>query len=502
MSEQSKFENEWKNAFEGAEMTPPVGVWSNVRAEVASDEAQKQSKRALYWRWMAAASVTVLLAASTIGYYYYQGMIDDYQLLAQQEQLLLQEIKLMEEDECEKEATKAMIAQQATLAMSAERASEIAVNADGEITSDTNEENITLSQPAQLANANQSENSASSKVTDNVNSPIKQDKEKSLSESYGIASNNDIKSIDEKGEVVGATLTTEQISLLERLESGLLAEITTSIQPQKVPDLMEIIKMQNGSKENFRGMWAGLSVGGGSYESNINRGGNSEAFALTDAMIEGITSDGQSLQLKAQDVNQANAETPAFSYAISADFGKQIGRRTYLQGGVEYSRYSSGATSNVVTSDANNESQAFLRYNNSASLDEGVLTTTDSYQLTNNFEYVAVPLKLGYKLLDRKIGISLSSGIATNFFLKNTLKDKSGVSEKVEVTNGQSSPYKPLNFNGLFGAEISYQWNEHYQLALVPDYRFSLDGVTKSDAYIQSNPTAFFLGFRFKYILK
>jgi hypothetical protein len=267
--------------------------------------------------------------------------------------------------------------------------------------------------------------------------------------------------------------------------------------------MMEIIKMQQGVQDDARGMWAGLSVGGGSFDSNI--GGEVESvnsLAFSGDLIEGVTADGQPVLLNASDVNQATVETPAFSYAISADFGKKIGRKTFVQGGLEYNRYSSGATSNVSTNDANNASQAFLRYENSAALTKGSLTATESYELTNNFQYVAIPLKFGYQVLNKKIGIALSSGVSTNFFLKNTLKDESGARNDVEVTNGESSPYKPLNFNGLLGAEISYQWNEHYQLAIVPDYRISLDGVTKPDAFIQSRPTTFFLGFRFKYILK
>ena len=156
----------------------------------------------------------------------------------------------------------------------------------------------------------------------------------------------------------------------------------------------------------------------------------------------------------------------------------------------------------MIINDANSNEQSFLRFENTSALNRGTLNSTDTYELANNFEYVAIPLKLGYQLINRKVGVSLSSGISTNFFLKNTLKDKSGTRNDVEVTNGVSSPYKSLNFNGLLGAEISYQWNEHYQLAIVPDYRLSLGGVTKTDAFIQSKPTAFFLGFRFKYILK
>jgi hypothetical protein len=505
MSAQNNFENEWESAFEGAEISPPTNVWSNVRAEIASGQAKKQSKSIIYWKWMAAASIIMLIGVGIVSYYSYSTILGDYEILAAQEHVLLREIALLEEEKCQN-AEIVMPNQQAALGFTAniskdEYAISIIHDSDLESNKENTSPNNGISRN-QLAKTDEAAD-FSNEIADQ-NSPLQNAKSILTSQSENIAlvsefnenKNSQAYSTDKENGL-------RNPSVVQRLNSEILANLNIAIEPRKVPDMLEIIKMQNGgAKVDFRSMWAGLSLGAGSYESNVNRGGESDAFALSNDMVQGVTTDGQEVFLNTGDINQSNTETPAFSYAVSADFGKQIGKRTYLQGGVEYSKYSSGATSNVVTSDANNDSQAFLRYNNSASLDDGVLTTTDAYGLSNNFEYIAVPFKLGYKLLDRKIGISLSSGVATNFFLKNTLKDKSGVNDNVEVTNGQTSPYKPLNFNGLFGAEIFYQWSDHYQLALVPDYRFSIDGVTKSEAFIQSKPTAFFLGFRFKYILK
>lgn len=501
MREQDKFENEWKGALEGTELAPPENVWSNIRAEVATDHAQKQSKRAAYWRWMAAASIALLLGISS--FYAYQSALEEFEILSKQEQALLHDIALMEEENCIKEEALVLNSdQQVSLAFTSKNEKVFEDENSQEIVKD-NVEIAVVNVPQNietLSNANEVIKTIDDQSDNGVNSPIIlfRDETSSINNSLTINDNvvEDNKSI--KSPLGNLIVPTSLI----RLGSGLLANVQNNIEPKKVSNMMEIIKMQNGGEKNFKGMWAGLSLGGGSFESNTNRRSSSDAAALFNDNIEAFTLDGQTVKLNVQDVNRADAESPAFSYAISVDFGKQIGRRTFLQGGVEYSKYSSRATSNIVTTDSNNDVQVFLRYNNAASLDEKTLTNTETYQLTNNFQYIAVPLKLGYKLLDRKIGISLSSGVATNFFLKNTLKDKSGSSDDLEITNGQASPYKPLNFNGLIGAEISYQWNEHYQLAIVPDYRFSINGVTKIDAFVKSKPTIFFLGFRFKYILK
>lgn len=518
MSERSNFENEWKDTFEGVELTPSTSVWSNVRAELATNQASQQGKRVVYWRWMAAASIVLLIIVGIGSFYSYQIMRGDYQMLTHKEELLLQNIALLEEEKCKTDEQVLGIGQSASFALTTDKntpildnegyisdslktSTQLAVNDESSDEQDAikNKEIFPLlnvdelgSSSFELAKNSRSEEGNSDKnetsLFDASNSHF-EDKTSAMT-SEGLEASRPNK--ETNGDV---------FENLDRIDVGLLAEVENDIQPKKVPDMMEIIKMQHSKKQNFREMWAGLSVGGGSFESNINRG-ESDLVALSDNQVELFSGDGQSTLSNAQNVNQSNVESPAFSYAISADFGKQVGRRTYVQGGVEYNRYSSGATSNLVTNNSNNDPQAFLRYENSNAFNKGALTLTEPYQLTNNYEYVAIPLKFGYQVLNRKIGVSLSSGVSTNFFLKNTLKDKSGEINDVKVGNGEESPYKPMNFSGLFGAEISYQWNEHYQFAIVPDYRFSLNGLTKSDAFFQSNPTALFLGFRFKYILK
>ncbi len=496
MSERSDFENQWKETFDGAEMTPSDSVWANIRADISASQAQKQSNLVVYWRWMAVASIALLIGVGIGSIYYYQAMTEDYLALASQEQGLLHDIALLEAEKCEIEELNTAVGEQASsTSITGEGSEKVLSNTANLLAGNMergDETRLDNGDNTVLAYTSKNKNTPSIQEANEVYSPIIIDREKTPNTSSSLASNNILK---DANNTANYGKTESPISLIKGLDSEPLAIVSNTIVPQKVPDMMEILKMQSGEKQDFRGMWAGLSIGGGSFESNIGQasgaGESSDVVELTDR-------NGQFFVANAGDVNQTSVESPAFSYAISADFGKQIGRKTYLQGGVEYSRYATEATSNVAI----NDSQAFLRYENEVALDKGALITTESYQLANNYEYVAIPLKLGYQLLNKKIGISLSSGVSTNLFLKNTLKDKSGDRSDVTVTSGESSPYKPLSFNGLFGAEISYQWNEHYQLAIVPDYRFSLDGVTKADAFIQSNPTAFFLGFRFKYILK
>jgi len=599
MSERSSFENQWQEEFEGAEMTPAPEVWSNIRAEVASAQANKKSKQVVYWRWLTAASVVLFMTAGAATFYYYDSMSNEFEQLVQKEEELKENIALLE-DELD-QSTNNQSAENSVVQSADEPASNTAHMA-GVVDSNNDQKDESLTIPLErytdysdsnlndqnqqvinndqrdLANAsNRSGQSANQGMVESTGNKIQgtaqngiattalnekpESQEKLVSKSIGnrdaedsgliiqsqkeviiaqkevtSTSNANDRSINIDAEAlttndmqVGkqddqamatATLNDEpednkslrpnssgernvavsdedfSIERLELIQAGDLAVLPDPITPQKVPDYLEIIKMQNGGDDNLKGMWAGLSLGGGSYNSNIGQG--SSASSIESLSISGVQ---ESVTNVAQ-VNQSTVETPAFSFTLGADFGKQIGKRTFLQGGLEYNRYGSQANSNVSVADASNSSQSFFRVNNSASLDDATLTVTSPYTVSNNFQYVSIPMKMGYQVIDRKVGLSVSSGVATNLFIKNTVSDKSGDRADVEITNSNDSPFKPVNFNALLAMELSYRWNEQYQLSLVPDYRISMDGITKTDAFFQSNPTAFFLGFRFKYILR
>ena len=104
-------------------------------------------------------------------------------------------------------------------------------------------------------------------------------------------------------------------------------------------------------------------------------------------------------------------------------------------------------------------------------------------------------------LVDKKIGLQLNSGVSTNIFMQNTLTDKSGQLATFSSGGGETSPYRTVSWAGLMGTELSYRIASHYRISIAPGLRYSLNPVLKSNAY-PSNPLAWDVGFRFRYIIK
>jgi hypothetical protein len=130
-----------------------------------------------------------------------------------------------------------------------------------------------------------------------------------------------------------------------------------------------------------------------------------------------------------------------------------------------------------------------------------MIAVSSPYEINSVNEYISVPVQAGYLLVDRKIGLQLNSGLSTDFFMQNTLTDKSGQMASFSSSAGNDSPYRLISWSGLVGTELSYKIATHYRVSIAPGLRYSLNSVLKSDA-VSTNPLVWDVGFRFRYIFK
>jgi len=267
---------------------------------------------------------------------------------------------------------------------------------------------------------------------------------------------------------------------------------------QKVPDLS---KLYNFKKEDIqKDMWAGLSMGGGNFNPNVtNSNSNTALLANNEAMDLSDPNLTAANQSKISSLTSVS-ETPSVAYNVGLGFGKYLSKRWLLESGVEYTKYSSEAKSNL-SYNKNQNSTAFVWNTNGSDFSFDNLENTTTYTLSNNYEYVSIPINFGYVLLKKQIGIIVTSGFATDLFLSNKVVDQSGNLETNVQRNGDASPFRPININALVGGELFYTWNQHYVISIDPGYRYSLTGITKSDTQFSSRPTSLFIGFKFKYLI-
>ncbi len=109
--------------------------------------------------------------------------------------------------------------------------------------------------------------------------------------------------------------------------------------------------------------------------------------------------------------------------------------------------------------------------------------------LTNEYQYVQVPVQLEYQLRPRKrLNLALLGGLLTNIFVRNTVGDALTLTAKDGV-------YRPIFWAATVGARFRYRPSRRWSASLAGLYQPSLGAGTRPESLVQSHPTS--VGMRF-----
>jgi hypothetical protein len=199
----------------------------------------------------------------------------------------------------------------------------------------------------------------------------------------------------------------------------------------------------------------------------------------------------------------ADSEKSLISYSGGMAFSYKVNKRMSIQSGIYYSSvgqkvtgissysgfrnfYDAKGTSefSIQTSSGtivSTNSNIFLRDNLAAR----VLTkyTSESFDpskanltylnnsVTQNFNYLEIPLVFKYKAIDRKLDLNFVGGLSYNMLVGNTaFASVNGVKYSIGKTEGLS----PVNFSSSFGLGLEYNLSEKISLDIEPTLRYYL----------------------------
>jgi hypothetical protein len=198
-----------------------------------------------------------------------------------------------------------------------------------------------------------------------------------------------------------------------------------------------------------------------------------------------------------------SAEKPATSYTGGMAFSYNVNKRISVQSGVYYSSVGQKVTGissfsgfqNYYDAKGTSEfsiqtsSGIIVATNNDIFLSDNIaarvltkytidffdptkadLTYLNNY-ITQNFNYLEIPVLLKYKAIDRKIDINFIGGISYNMLVGNSaFAYVSGVKRSIGKTEGLS----PVNFSSSVGLGFEYNLSEKTSLSLEPTFRYYL----------------------------
>lgn len=253
----------------------------------------------------------------------------------------------------------------------------------------------------------------------------------------------------------------------------------------------------NGVKEKqAERFWTSVGFAAGTFNNTTLSGPNGPANALQ-SFAGGQTAASES-------------NSSGYTYAVNISVGTKVSKRWLLQGGMSYITQLSDYTATAVLSEPTLSAAPALA---AASLNEfkknaedessaSSILASSPYNVNNSIQLISFPVQAGFLVFEKKLALQVNSGISTDLFLQNTITPDADNLEKSTQGRGDDSPYRPVNFSGLFSTEFSYKFAQNYRVSLSPGLRYPFSSMYKNDFGVKSTPLNFDIALRFRYILK
>ncbi len=284
---------------------------------------------------------------------------------------------------------------------------------------------------------------------------------------------------------------------------------------------------KTASKEDAKwNRWqAGLAFAPGTYQPNFRVNETSQAYVNTMNQISAANF-GRS-QVDAGTLSAANRELETaaargLSYQTGLRLEYALSRRLSVQSGVDYLYNSSSVDTYSYLRNASNSRNepafaSILNYENQARAESLTMADTPAsveyydsqfssappplalsqvasvIPVQNVYKYVGIPVRVNYKLLDRKLGATLGAGVSGDIFLSNRFGNEDRGINDVHITSTKGTAYRRLGISAWLGLKMQYRFARKYSVFLEPSYRTALTSFTNTPA-LQSRPSLFGVG--------
>jgi hypothetical protein len=502
------WEDQWQRAFDGAETPPSEHVWKNIEGQLAVQESGKYRRGFLLYR--AVAAVLLLLIAGLSWYILAQRTAEGPGAV----------VDLAKTQSPSSRSTDVVASQRQT----PRSAQDIPI--PGTALSDTS--TVSLEAPSsesyRVAEVEAGEanrvRQASGHAT-HAAGPASATKsvtlatgtfQSSASHQSALPSSGTLTETDQPLLSSARQSRTTTTTLVAPVAPGTVAD---AFVPQ-LPDQSEAIlyrvpqiPMDDPVKERQPiAFFAGLSLAPGYFDPQFQANpSNLEAMTLGPSPSSSFT---------AMDLRSTNAygtpassstigieNTPELSFSYGFDVGMRLSEHWVLEGGVDYNRFVTSTASRWVVADiASGERYAYVATNANTLDDNMNQSPNTSTDLNNGYEFIAVPMKVGYRRSVSKFQFTLSSGVAANFFLQNAISAANNASQlstyRISASE-EGSPFNDVYYSGLLSGGVNYNVSGRYFLSLTPTYTFALTPLTRVDSDLLSNPYSLGVNVGFQY---
>jgi hypothetical protein len=488
LNKRTDFDKYWEEVFQDAEMTPSDNVWNKIDSSLSKEEAGYFKRKAFIFKLMAAASIVFAMSVGLFSLnYYLENGSGSPVIVSDANDGIDTEAEQFNPD------------------------NSISIQPDQSLVVTLSEK---LNDPPTASTAGANEGN-----DQNLNSDAQLDR------NYGTT----------EGITTGYVATIPRVlNAQQEIHDGAASEIgmgsgflnTSQIDElrpldfryDRIDDMAYDIEhiylipiMPRGAskmkRESDTGMLtASLDVSAGSFNPNFVQGGmnfaspNGAAFSDSRSELAAFNTANKDFLLMRNSGKETKSQL-AISYGVNVGF--KITNRFLLQTGVAYRKANTTTTTNGYIENPDNNTRipivATYNYQFEGLSSVNLMEQTD---LNNQYEFASIPVRMGYMVLDRKVSVTLLAGMTSEFFINNTIEDKSNFLQTLSSNDAADTPYNNVYFNGSFGTMIGYTFAGNYMMTVEPGYRMALSSFTKDNFYLNSFPSSFMLTFGLAYNFK
>ncbi|MEM6524125.1 MAG: hypothetical protein AAF693_10045 [Bacteroidota bacterium] len=474
MGTPDKFDDQWRSAFEDAEMPPNPAIWDKVELAVANSANSKFKRRILFFKLMAAASIAFAFTIAGVGIYRELSVEGENKVVNKTDNAL------------EKKANPGLDESNLNIA-------------DREVTSSPNEkENYQTHLESNDISESPDTNGKSRNTEgfDGKNGNINTIKKEVLAtidngNTFGTANSKSVNDASDQKQahgMVSSEFPAAAGNIPEKLDKLMTELESFSFNDPEIHMVPWYGAVARNTRVSDNRIWAGLGMFGGGF--NPTGGGVSSESSVSPSSFslneDSFTSESTQSPLIGKEENGRTIN-------IGMNLGVRIAPKWIIQSGIVLIDRNTTNTSNVaeVSGRSLRAVNDFNGISNAANL-----SVIDAYEIDNSYRFISVPIQAGYIILDKKLSLTLLGGVSNDLFIRKTVDGESVNFQEFNSSEGINR----YNLTGLLGTEFGYHLGNHYLIALTPQIRQSISATTISGETVR--PTFFEFGFRFKYLLK
>ncbi|MEM9676355.1 MAG: outer membrane beta-barrel protein, partial [Bacteroidota bacterium] len=196
-----------------------------------------------------------------------------------------------------------------------------------------------------------------------------------------------------------------------------------------------------------------------------------------------------------------NQSSLSFSYGFN--FGLELGEHWSIESGLDFQNFQTTTETRYTVVDLQSGERYPLVATNAlanAATSRNTTPIGDPSEVDNQFQFISVPILIGYNVRFSKVTFSVNPGVAANLFLGNRITSEQYSS--ATISRDGSSPFNSQYFSGLISGGIFYQFVENYSLSFTPSYQFALTDLANTQATFSSQPQSFGLRLGFRYTFR